>query len=98
MPIASVPPPSHDPHRTPPQGLAPASSREGAHAPSGAHGHAHAHGHPHGHSHGPGRRHPPARPSASLLRLSVWQRLAMAVPLAALLWAAALWVIGGVGA
>ncbi len=34
-------------------------------------------------------------PAVSLLRLSVWQRLAIVVPLAALLWAAALWVLAG---
>ncbi|TSJ60553.1 hypothetical protein FO470_17550 [Starkeya sp. 3C] len=67
------------------------------HAPShdhAAHDHApHDHGHAH-HSHAAGERHPAARPGFSLLRLSVWQRLAIALPLAALLWAAALAVIG----
>ncbi|MBS9479268.1 hypothetical protein KIP89_19345 [Ancylobacter sp. VKM B-3255] len=54
---------------------------------------AHAHAHPHAHSHGPHQRHPAAEPGFSLLRLSVWQRLAIAAPLAALLWAGALLVM-----
>ncbi|MFD2029915.1 hypothetical protein ACFSKM_05610 [Ancylobacter dichloromethanicus] len=51
------------------------------------------HGHRH-HAHAAGERHPPARPGFSLLRLSALQRLAIALPLAALLWAMALAVIG----
>lgn len=62
--------------------------------PPAAHSHDHVHGHLHTHSHGP-HRHPAATPAFSLLRLSVWQRLAIALPLAALLWAGALWVIAG---
>lgn len=74
------------------------------HAPDHAHDvHDHAsdapapvHGHPHHHhAHGPGRRHPAARPGLSLLRLAVWQRLALVLPLAALIWALALAVIWG---
>ncbi|ADH90122.1 hypothetical protein Snov_2835 [Ancylobacter novellus DSM 506] len=59
------------------------------------HAHDHAHVHAHHHSHAEGERHPAARPGFSLLRLSAAQRLAIAVPLAALLWAAALAVIWG---
>jgi hypothetical protein len=54
-------------------------------------GGAHLHRH---HSHAAGERHPPARPGFSLLRLSALQRLAIALPLAAVLWAMALAVIG----
>ena len=59
--------------------------------PPAAHSHDHLHTHSHGHAH----RHPAARPALSLLRLSVWQRLAIVLPLAALLWAGTLWVIAG---
>ncbi|WAC29073.1 hypothetical protein [Ancylobacter sp. SL191] len=70
-----------------------------------AHRHAHGHGsahthalhHGHSHSHAPGQRHPMAEPGFSLLRLSVWQRLAIALPLTVLLWAAAIAVISGGG-
>lgn len=57
--------------------------------------HAHAHSrHPHAHhSHRPGERHPIAAPGFSLLRLSVWQRLALVIPLAWALWVCALLVI-----
>jgi hypothetical protein len=51
-----------------------------------------AHHHHHVHSH-PGRPHPPAPPPASILRLSVWQRLAMAGALSALMWLAVLWAM-----
>jgi len=63
--------------------------------PPAAHSYDQAHTHSHGHSHGTAHRHPAAVPAFSLLRLSVWQRLAIAVPLAALLWAGTLWVIAG---
>lgn len=59
--------------------------------PPAVHSQDHSHNHSHGHAH----RHPPARPTLSLLRLSVWQRLAIALPLAVLLWAGTLWVIAG---
>lgn len=77
----------------------PIQRREHAHghAPDHVHGapaQAHAHLHHH-HAHGPGRRHPAARPGLSLLRLAVWQRLALVLPLAALIWALALAVIWG---
>lgn len=66
------------------------------HADEHGHAHSHAHVHPHHHhAHGPGRRHPAARPGLSLLRLAVWQRLALVLPLAALIWALALAVIWG---
>ncbi|MBB3772306.1 hypothetical protein FHS55_002918 [Angulomicrobium tetraedrale] len=73
---------------------------EGATVPVPAHrpGAAHAHSPSHRHSHGPGRRHPPARPGFSLLRLSAMQRLAIALPLAALIWALALVVLAAGGA
>lgn len=65
-------------------------------APAATHGaHSHAHPHSHAHSHAPGQHHPPARPAPSLLRLSAWQRLAIALPLAGLLWAATALVVWG---
>ncbi len=68
-----------------------------AHPAGHDHDHAHAadasHLHRH-HSHAAGERHPAARPGFSLLRLSALQRLAIALPLAAALWAMALAVIG----
>jgi len=45
------------------------------------------------HHHHHGHVHPPARISASLLRLSVWQRLAIASGLIVAMWAAALWAM-----
>jgi len=83
-----------------------AHSHDHGHDHSHVHDHSHGHSHGHGtqagaagsahhrHSHAPGERHPAARPGFSLLRLSAWQRLAIALPLAALIWAAALAVIG----
>ncbi len=72
------------------------------HGPAHDHGpepHGHAHRpHVHVHSHGPGHRHPAARPGFSFLRLSVWQRLVIVLPLAAVIWALALAVIWGGGA
>ncbi|GEM_PF-1883139 len=58
-----------------------------------AHQHIHSHHH-HTHAHPPGERHPHAEVAPSLLRFSVAQRLAIAVALAALLWAAVFWAIG----
>jgi hypothetical protein len=46
----------------------------------------------HTHHHHPGRGHPAAL-TASMLRLSVWQRLAIAAVAIALLWAAAFWAL-----
>ena len=46
----------------------------------------------HHHNH-PGHRHPTAPITASILRLSVWQRLAFAAIAIAALWAAALWAL-----
>jgi hypothetical protein len=55
------------------------------------HGHRdHDHSH---HHHHPGHAHPPAAVHASILRLSVLQRLAISVGLIALLWIAAFWAI-----
>ena len=45
------------------------------------------------HHHHHGHIHPPAPIGASLLRLSVWQRLAIAVALIALMWAASFWAM-----
>jgi hypothetical protein len=47
----------------------------------------HHHHHPHGHAH------PPAAVGASILRLSVVQRLAFAAVLTALVWAAVIWAM-----
>jgi hypothetical protein len=58
-----------------------------------AHQHSHSHHHP-THTHAPGERHPHAQVTPSLLRFSVPQRLAIALALAAILWAAVLWAIG----
>ncbi|MCK0198964.1 hypothetical protein MWN34_18865 [Ancylobacter sp. 6x-1] len=53
---------------------------------------------PDGHSHIHSRPAPAAGvPSHSLLRLSVWQRLAIVVPVGVMLWGLALWVIWGGG-
>ena len=62
--------------------------------PTGGHDHDHGHGHPHGHA--PAVRNvrralvPP-----SLLRASLLQRLAVALPVAIVIWVLALWVIHG---
>jgi hypothetical protein len=45
------------------------------------------------HHHHPGDIHPPAAVAPSLLRLSVWRRLAVAAALTALLWLAVLWAL-----
>jgi len=50
------------------------------------------HHHHHVHSH-PGRPHPPAAPPASILRLSVWQRLGIAGGLIVLMWLAVYWAM-----
>jgi hypothetical protein len=52
------------------------------------------HAHSHEHIHAPGERHPHARAAWSLLRLSVFERLAIAAALAVILWAAVFWAIG----
>jgi hypothetical protein len=52
--------------------------------------HAHAHRHHHHHA---GDVHPPASVHASILRLSVMERLAAAAVAIALVWAAVLWAI-----
>lgn len=80
-----------------PHSLTPHGGASLDHAHPDPHPLAHTHSHSHSHSHGPGLRHPAARPSLSLLRLSAWQRLAIVIPLAVLLWAAALWVMHGAG-
>lgn len=85
-------------------------SPQDAHAPDLAvtateahdHRHEHAHGHAHDHAHGSVHRHgaapPLARPSephSSLLMRSAALRLAGAVALSALLWAAVAWALSG---
>ncbi len=50
--------------------------------------HHHGHGHSHGHHHAPGAPHPAAALPRSLLRLPALARLAGAVALSALMWAA----------
>jgi len=52
----------------------------------------HQHPHPH-HHHDPGHAHPPAAVHASILRLSIAERLGYAAVLIALLWAAAYWAM-----
>ena len=47
------------------------------------------HNHPHHHS--PGEAHPPSPISLSLLRMSAWERLAIAAVVVALLWGTAIW-------
>jgi hypothetical protein len=47
----------------------------------------------HHHHHHPGHIHPPVAVHASLLRLSALERLAVAVGLIALIWAAAFWAM-----
>jgi hypothetical protein len=49
------------------------------------------HHHDDHHHHHPGQAHPPASVHASILRLSVLQRLGFAAGLIAILWAAAFW-------
>jgi hypothetical protein len=49
--------------------------------------HQHHHHHPHGHAH------PPAVVAASILRLSVMQRLCIALAGIALIWAAVFWAM-----
>ncbi|WP_371347486.1 hypothetical protein [Ancylobacter sp. IITR112] len=107
MPLATVRLPDHAHKSAPPEGRGKAGGDGHGHAHSPGQDHGHHHGHPqdHGaspgavhlrrhHSHAEGERHPAARPGFSLLRLSALQRLAIALPLAALLWAMALAVIG----
>ena len=53
----------------------------------------HHHGHDDHHHHHPGHMHPPAALQASILRLSVPQRLGVAVGVMAVLWLAAFWAM-----
>ena len=46
------------------------------------------------HQHRPDHVHPPVAVAPSILRLSAWQRLAVAGVLIALIWAAVFWAIG----
>ncbi len=66
------------------------------------HGHDHDHGQGHGIEHGHTHAHAPATKAVrrasvppSLLRASLLQRLAVALPVAIVIWALALWVIHG---
>ena len=45
------------------------------------------------HHHHPGRGHPPAALAPSILRLSLWQRLAVAAGLSAVVWLAVVWAM-----
>jgi hypothetical protein len=45
------------------------------------------------HHHEPGHAHPAALLSPSLLRMSIWQRLAAAIALSAVLWLAVAWAV-----
>jgi hypothetical protein len=45
------------------------------------------------HHHHPGHVHPPAAVAPSLLRLSVWQRLAITGALIVLMWLAVFWAM-----
>ena len=63
--------------------------------PASHHHHDHSdHTHAH-HAHPPGTRHPAATVAPSLLRMSAFTRLALVLPVAVLLWAAALAVLWG---
>jgi hypothetical protein len=46
--------------------------------------------HPHHH---PGHSHPPSQVGVSLLRVSAWQRLALAAGLSALMWLVVYWAM-----
>ena len=54
------------------------------------HGHSHSHEHHH-----PGEGHPAATVSASILRLSAFERLAAAGAMIAMIWAVVLWAVSG---
>jgi hypothetical protein len=45
------------------------------------------------HTHAPGERHPHATVPTSLLRLSIFERLAIAALLAMVLWGAVIWAV-----
>jgi hypothetical protein len=49
--------------------------------------------HSHHHHHHPGHVHPPATVHPSILRMSVWERLAASTVLVGLIWAVALWAM-----
>ena len=52
------------------------------------------HNHDHHHHHHPqGQAHPPAAVAASILRLSVMERLGIALVLIAVIWAAVFWAM-----
>jgi hypothetical protein len=53
----------------------------------------HVHHHDDHHHHHPGHAHPPASVHASILRLSILERLAVAAGVSAVLWAAAFWAM-----
>lgn len=103
MSVAPVRLQDHPHTSAPPEGRGKAGAGGHGHAHSPGHGHDDGHlprdtapARPGSrrHSHKAGERHPAARPGFSLLRLSALQRLAIALPMAAALWAMALAVIG----
>jgi hypothetical protein len=55
--------------------------------PSAPHNHPHDHGHVHAHSHAPASPHPAQAAPWSILRMTVWARLAAAVAVSTGLWA-----------
>lgn len=60
----------------------------GSHSHGHGHSHDHAHGHVPVHSHGPASPHPAQAAPWSILRMTVLSRLAAAVAVSAVLWAA----------
>ena len=52
------------------------------------------HPHPHHHHH-PGQGHPPATVAPSILRMSAFERLALAAAMIAVLWGVVFWAVGG---
>jgi hypothetical protein len=51
------------------------------------------HIHPQHHHHPPGQGHPPATIAPSILRMSVFERLALAAVLIVVLWSAVIWAV-----
>ena len=52
------------------------------------------HPHPHHHHH-PGQGHPPGSVAPSILRMSAFERLALAAVMIAVLWGVVFWAVGG---
>jgi len=55
----------------------------------------HTHSHHHHHHHPPGVGHPPATVAPSILRMSLFERLGIAMVLIAVLWGAVFWAMKG---